>query len=619
MLLRKPLVAGAARTGDRQLRPSAAGPLLQRKCSACGGDEETLRAKPLDSAIAASAPPFGVLQTKLVVGSVDDPLEHEADRTADTVMRMPDQTADEVDVAGGPAGTSSLRRACAACEHEEEEHVRRSEAPVAGHAAAGEAPPIVNEVLNAPGQPLDAATRAFFEPRFGRDLGAVRVHTDGGANASAASVGARAYTVGTRIAFGTGQYAPQSAMGRHLLAHELAHVAQQNPRNAVLPLRRKGVPPLPSGDATTLRRQTEADEDTTAKTAPVAGPTGQGADGILGGDGNPCPPTPTGIGDIEPNPPCPQVGFAGTNELARLFFCPDSDRLLPAEHTGALDAIIRPQPRSTRFLVHGHSSIDGDPAYNFRLAGLRANGIADAIRDRLRARLRGQRLPPDRIEAEVNARVETGSRGGTKEFSDDPASNRVVVIYGQIPGGAAQQEPSCEEAPRHVGDIRPEVPCDLPSMDLSGMDGSPQLSHFHFCLDSDVLSDVGPSNIAHFALAQAAGAQFIVHGFASIEGKADANQRLSCHRALRVARELINAGVRSEQIIEVSGIGATDGIAGGPEFNRVAIVFASGGRISDLQDAPLPASTVQQKNAIVAAARARLSAGQYQLEADAYI
>lgn len=314
-MLRRTLAAGAARGGDRQLRPSPAESVLQRKCSACGGDEETLRAKPIDPAITASTSPVGVLQTKLVVGRVDDALEHEADRTADAVMRMPGQTAGEPDVAADPGGTSSLRRACAACGQEADEPViRRTETPVAGHDAAGEAPPIVNEVLNAPGQPLDAATRAFFEARLGRDLGAVRVHTDGSAGASAASVGARAYTVGTRIAFGTGQYAPHSAAGRHLLAHELAHVAQQNATSEVLPLRRKGIPALSAGDATTLRRQTEAGEATAAKTAPVARqPTGRGADDTLGGDGNPCPPRPTGIGDKEPDPPCPRVDFAGTN------------------------------------------------------------------------------------------------------------------------------------------------------------------------------------------------------------------------------------------------------------------------------------------------------------------
>ena len=88
-------------------------------------------------------------------------------------------------------------------------------------------PPVVHEVLRSSGRPLDAATRAFMEPRFGHDFGRVRVHTDARAEGSARAVNALAYTVGNDIVFGTGQYAPGSAEGRRLLAHELAHVVQQ--------------------------------------------------------------------------------------------------------------------------------------------------------------------------------------------------------------------------------------------------------------------------------------------------------------------------------------------------------------------------------------------------------
>jgi hypothetical protein len=89
-------------------------------------------------------------------------------------------------------------------------------------------PPIVGEVLQTPGQPLDAATRRFMEPRFGHDFGGVRVHADGRAAESARAVNARAYTVGRDIVFEAGHYAPQTPAGRQLLAHELTHVAQQS-------------------------------------------------------------------------------------------------------------------------------------------------------------------------------------------------------------------------------------------------------------------------------------------------------------------------------------------------------------------------------------------------------
>ena len=87
--------------------------------------------------------------------------------------------------------------------------------------------PLMGEVLRSPGQPLDAATRSFMEPRFGHDFSRVRVHTDAAAAQSAREVGARAYTVGSHIVFGQGRWRSAPAPDRRLLAHELAHVVQQ--------------------------------------------------------------------------------------------------------------------------------------------------------------------------------------------------------------------------------------------------------------------------------------------------------------------------------------------------------------------------------------------------------
>ncbi|HEX3477081.1 MAG TPA: DUF4157 domain-containing protein, partial [Kofleriaceae bacterium] len=66
-----------------------------------------------------------------------------------------------------------------------------------------------------------------FESSLGADLSGVRVHTGGESQAAAASVGARAYTVGQNIHFAEGQYDPSSAAGQHLIAHEVAHTVQQ--------------------------------------------------------------------------------------------------------------------------------------------------------------------------------------------------------------------------------------------------------------------------------------------------------------------------------------------------------------------------------------------------------
>jgi hypothetical protein len=75
--------------------------------------------------------------------------------------------------------------------------------------------------------PPDQRTRAFMEPRFGRDLSNIRIHTDHHAAHSADSLAANAYTTGRDIYFAAGKYAPQAHEGRHLLAHELTHVMQQ--------------------------------------------------------------------------------------------------------------------------------------------------------------------------------------------------------------------------------------------------------------------------------------------------------------------------------------------------------------------------------------------------------
>ncbi len=77
------------------------------------------------------------------------------------------------------------------------------------------------------GSPLPAPARSFFERRFGHDFSDVRIHTGGRADGMAQSLGARAFTLGNDIAFASGQFAPQTSEGRHLLAHELTHTLQQ--------------------------------------------------------------------------------------------------------------------------------------------------------------------------------------------------------------------------------------------------------------------------------------------------------------------------------------------------------------------------------------------------------
>jgi hypothetical protein len=135
-----------------------------------------------------------------VVGQGNDPLEHEADRVTHRLARM----LPDLSTAPAPA---QLSRKCVSC--------------------PSESPQFVREVLSTPGQPLDSATRAFFEPRVGHDLSSVRVHADRQASEAAGGVAAQAFTVGRNIVFGRGHYAPETERGRQLLAHELTHVVQQ--------------------------------------------------------------------------------------------------------------------------------------------------------------------------------------------------------------------------------------------------------------------------------------------------------------------------------------------------------------------------------------------------------
>jgi hypothetical protein len=170
--------------------------MLQRKC-ACGA-----RAKGGGSC-ASCADKNERLQRKLAIGWSNDPLEHEADRVAEQVM-------------AGPARSDFSRVPISVQRH----------APSAAPQGR-DAPASVDRVLAMAGRPLDAPLRRDMETRFGSDFSQVRVHQGGAAEQSARDVEARAYTVDHDIVFGAGEYAPQSASGRHLLAHELAHVLQQ--------------------------------------------------------------------------------------------------------------------------------------------------------------------------------------------------------------------------------------------------------------------------------------------------------------------------------------------------------------------------------------------------------
>lgn len=171
--------------------------LLQRKC-ACGKPTASVGGE------CADCQKKKLLQTKLAVGPVDDPLEREADRVADQVLSSSDGPA----VHGGPVQIQRVGTLASAYRHT--------------------APTSVERAIAGPSAGLDHAVRTDMEQRFGHDFSQVRVHDDALARKSARDVDARAYTVGSHVVFGAGEFNPATSAGRHLLAHELTHVVQQS-------------------------------------------------------------------------------------------------------------------------------------------------------------------------------------------------------------------------------------------------------------------------------------------------------------------------------------------------------------------------------------------------------
>jgi hypothetical protein len=172
-----------------------------------------MRAAPQRAAQSPAAPAARLpIQMKTRLGPVDDPLEREADRIADAIVA-------DLPVTGFSAAPPRPQLNCAECAEEDEEALQRKETGP----APGEAPPIVYRVLRQPGRPLDAAERAYFEPRFGTDFGWVRLHRGEDAARSARAVAAKAYAFGQHIVLGD----RASAGLQQTLSHELAHVVQQ--------------------------------------------------------------------------------------------------------------------------------------------------------------------------------------------------------------------------------------------------------------------------------------------------------------------------------------------------------------------------------------------------------
>lgn len=190
--------------------------LIQRKCACSGGCGED----------------------GLTVSRPGDSYEQEADRIAAQVMRMPDNGAADAPASEDVPVISRWAEGLIGRETADDEElvdddpsslisaISRKEVP-GGEPQATRGVAADVRSLRGGGQQLASEARSFFEPRFHHDFGEVRVHTDARAEATSRALSARAFTVGSDIAFAAGEYRPDTEAGRQLLAHELTHVVQQ--------------------------------------------------------------------------------------------------------------------------------------------------------------------------------------------------------------------------------------------------------------------------------------------------------------------------------------------------------------------------------------------------------
>lgn len=225
--------AKASRAQTVRDSKTSAMPHVRRRGIAADSDAEPGVEAAGNLAIQGSLKARGV-RAKMALTQPSDQDERDADQIADTVM-----SGANVPAIAATTG-SRLARKCSSCASavpcdscDEEHRIAAKMEPGASAETVRNLDEIASTVRSG-GQPLGPDVRSELEPRFGHDLGHVRVHTDPRAAKAARSIGARAFTHGAHIAFAPGEYRPAEREGKRLLAHELAHVAQNSvsPRSA---------------------------------------------------------------------------------------------------------------------------------------------------------------------------------------------------------------------------------------------------------------------------------------------------------------------------------------------------------------------------------------------------
>jgi outer membrane protein OmpA-like peptidoglycan-associated protein len=257
------------------------------------------------------------------------------------------------------------------------------------------------------------------EVHFGHHFANIRIHDDSVAAQSARSVDARAYTVGRDIVFDAGLYAPDTRAGRHLLAHELAHVVQQSRGGSGLRPKSAQLRVSPPDD----EFEREADQAANELTAGSLASAIHSAPSLL--QRAPCPSAPTQLGDVplDPDSDCTQPLASASGQ--RFLFCRDSDVMTDQAET-ELTALLSMLLTMPRIELHGFASPEGpagrEAPYNLNLSCRRAKRVFDFL-----------------VAAGVPAsRMEVFKHGGTSTFGSRP-QNRAVVI--PIEGGPVSAGP----------------------------------------------------------------------------------------------------------------------------------------------------------------------------------
>jgi hypothetical protein len=230
----------------------------RRTATAAGINRRATQVLALQQALGNQA-----VQAKLAVSKPGGRYEEEADRIADQVMQLPAPAVRRQAVPERESGEGSLRMTPFTAQitplvqrqtPTEEEDGQDKEEMLQANGTAVHSPAIapstesgIESMRQDGGQPLDLATRALMEPRFGYDFGQVRIHTGPQASAAARAVNARAFTLGRHVFFGDGGFRPTTLAGQALIAHELVHTVQQDAGTPWQVQRAPATGALPSG------------------------------------------------------------------------------------------------------------------------------------------------------------------------------------------------------------------------------------------------------------------------------------------------------------------------------------------------------------------------------------